>query len=69
MRRSIIRPAPLPAENPQRQQQAQKLRSRLDKERAALARWMSRLTRSFHAVEKSQRKVTTLERRIVHLED
>jgi len=69
MRRSIIRPASIPLPNPQRQQQVQRLRSRLDKERTSLARWMSRLKRSFHAVEKGQLRVSNLERRITRLEE
>jgi len=50
-RRRIVRPTILPIQDLQRQRQLQRLRSRLEKERAALARWMSRLRRSFHAVE------------------
>jgi hypothetical protein len=68
-RRQIIRPATVAATiNLQRQRQLDKLRSRLEGERATLARWMSRLRRSFHAVEKSQRKVTQLERSISRFE-
>jgi uncharacterized protein involved in exopolysaccharide biosynthesis len=69
MRRSIIRPAPISASDIQRQQRMQRLRSCLDKERTALTRWMARLKRSFHAVEKEQRKVAHLERQLARLEE
>ncbi len=37
-------------------------------EQALLARWMGRLKRAFHAVEKSQAQVARLEREIARLE-
>jgi hypothetical protein len=54
---------------PQRQFQLQKLRTRLDRERAALTRWVARLKRSFHQFEKLQRCITRLERQLARLED
>jgi len=66
-RRRILRPAPSPI--PSNHHQTQKLRSRLEKERASLARWMSRLRRAFHAVEKSQLRLGRIERQIARLED
>ncbi|MBM4072696.1 MAG: hypothetical protein FJ271_27785 [Planctomycetes bacterium] len=68
-RRRLIRPAPIPVPNPQRQRQAQKMRERLEHERAALARWQTRLKRAFNAVEKSQRTIARLERKITQLEE
>ena len=67
-RRRIVRPGPLsaPSASPQR---LQKVRDTLDRERAALHRWMSRLKRSFNAFQKHQRHVAQLERRIRHLEN
>ena len=54
----IVRPsAPTAPDNPRRQQQLQKLRARLEQERAALARWQKRLRRAFNAVEKVQRSI------------
>jgi hypothetical protein len=44
-------------------------RLRLEQARAALARWMARLRRAFHSVEKQTRIVTRLERQIRRLED
>jgi hypothetical protein len=35
----------------------------LDKERAALARWQTKLKRAFNAVEKSQKRVARIERK------
>jgi hypothetical protein len=69
-RRRLVRPAPLPA-TPSRQthQQLLKLRARLDQERKTLTRWMTRLKRAFHAVEKSQVKLARIERFITKLED
>jgi hypothetical protein len=45
------------------------MRERLEHERAALARWQTRLKRAFNAVEKCQRKIARLERNITHLEE
>jgi hypothetical protein len=47
----------------------QKLRVRLEQERRALGRWLTRLKRAFHAFEQHQRKVAQLERQIARLED
>jgi hypothetical protein len=46
-----------------------KLRERLVGERAALARWMTRLRRSFRQVEKRQLAIARVEREIAKLED
>jgi len=57
------------APHAERQRRLPKLRARLDQERAALARWMTRLKRAFHAVEKHQLRVARLERQITRQED
>jgi hypothetical protein len=68
-RRRIIRPAPAPNQGEAgHQRRLQKCRSRLLQEQAGLARWMSRLRRAFHAVEKGQRTVARLEQQITRLE-
>jgi len=67
-RRQIIRPEPPPLP-PANQRQIQKLRTNLGKERATLARWLVRLRRAFHAMEKSQRCVSRLERQLARLEE
>lgn len=60
-RRRIVRPVALPAPADHR---LHKLRSKLDAERSALTRWMSRLRRAFHAVEKAQGRIRRIERQI-----
>ena len=67
-RRRIIRPASPPA-SPPVDRHAQKLRARLEKERAMLARRVVKLKRAFHAFEKSQQTVLRLERKINELEE
>ena len=68
-RRRLIRPASVPVEVPNRSHQIQRLRDRLEKERAALTRWQSKLKRAFNAVEKSQKRIARIERQLTHLED
>jgi hypothetical protein len=69
-RRRLIRPLPAPSPvESQRYCQVQKLRSRLEQERLGLARWMSRLRRAFHAVEKHQSRITRIERQITRAEE
>jgi len=69
-RRMVLRPPrTAPTVDHQRRQDAlARQRARLHKEQQALTRWMTRLKRAFHAVEKQQRRVTTLERTIARLE-
>jgi hypothetical protein len=67
-RRRLVRPAPTASPEPQRQHQLQKLRLRLEGERRILARWLTRLKRAFHAVEKSQSRASRVERQITKLE-
>lgn len=62
-RRRLVRSAPA-ASPPIDHRRLQRIRLNLDRERTVLARWMSRLRRAFHAVEKSQRKISRLERTI-----
>jgi len=69
-RRRLVRPrAIIPQEEVQHQRQQHKLRARLDKERVALARWLCRLRRSFHAFERLQQTIARLERQIARLEE
>jgi hypothetical protein len=63
-RRRILRPPQQPPD-PRRAERLRRLRERLSNERAALARWMKRLRRAFHAVEKSQLAITRVERLIL----
>jgi hypothetical protein len=69
-RRRLVRPVPAvtpPAQ--QRQRRAQQLRGRLTRDRIALNRWMSRLKRAFHSMEKLQVRIVRIERQLTRLED
>jgi hypothetical protein len=68
-RRRILRPSLTPADNGRRQALLMSRRTKLQAEQQCLARWMSRLRRAFHAVERSQQKVTRLEREIARLQE
>jgi len=64
-RRRVLRRAPATdAVTLREQKRLQKRREQLEKERLALSRWMTRLRRAFHAVEKQQAKISRLERQI-----
>jgi exonuclease VII small subunit len=67
-RRRLIRPALVPAPVASTSARLQKLRERLEKEQVALARWVTKLRRSFHAFERCQRSVARIERQITQLE-
>lgn len=68
-RRRIIRPAmAVDATNAAKAVKVQRLRSKLEKERFSLARWMTRLRRAFNAAEKQQRRISRLERQITKAE-
>jgi hypothetical protein len=64
-RRRIVRPA-APAGTRQQTDahRLAKLRTRLEKERSSLARWMRRFKRAFHAVDRLQLRVARLERQM-----
>ena len=68
-RRRLVRPALAPDSDQQRHHQVQKLRVRLEQERQVLARWMSKLKRAFHQVEKLSARISRIERNITRLED
>jgi len=68
-RRRLVRPEVAPEQaSAQNQRKIQKLRDRLERERAALARWQTRLKRAFNAVEKAQKCIARIHRQINHLE-
>ena len=69
-RRRIIRPA-VPSHSPDRPcpQKLQKLRGRLDRQRAALVRWQRRLKRAFTEVQKVQKAIARLEKQLEKQED
>ena len=66
-RRCLIRP-PRPSPNGTNHR-LQKLRSRLERERTSLTRWLARLKRAFHAFEKCQATIARLERQLTKLEE
>ncbi len=49
--------------------QLDRLRDRLNQQRAALARWVIRLKRAFHAFEKHQQVIARVERQISKLQE
>ena len=58
VRRRVLRPhRAATIIDPRRQRLIEKRRAQLDRERSMLTRWMSRLRRAFHAVEKQQRRI------------
>ena len=65
-RRRIVRP-PAQQPNPNNHARLQKLRVRLERERSALLRWQARLKRAFNTVQKTQARITRLERHIARL--
>ena len=67
VRRRVIRPQPPPPSAASLR--LPRLRARLDEEQQGLARWMTRLKRSFHSFEKHQLRVGRLERQIRQLEE
>jgi hypothetical protein len=68
-RRRIVRSTGTPSgPDPREQERRRRLRERLAGERAALARWMTRLRRAFHQVEKRQQSIARIERAINKLE-
>lgn len=68
-RRNIVRQTPaLAVVSPQDQHRLQRVRSRLEQERVSHSRWMARLKRAFHAIEKSQARLARLERQLARQE-
>jgi hypothetical protein len=68
-RRRILRPPRVPQPDPRQAERLRKLHERLATDRAALARWMTRLRRAFHRVEQLQRSVARAEREIHRSEE
>lgn len=69
-RRRLVRPPkPLAQDDTARQRRLSQLQQRLQTEQVALARWMRRLKRAFHAVECSQQKIVRWQRQLTLLEE
>jgi hypothetical protein len=67
-RRRLLRTTPPVESAPRRTRRVQRQHEQLAKERASLSRWMARLKRAFHAMEKSQARIAWLERSLPRLE-
>ena len=66
-RRRVLRPVRPDVGDGLRERKLATRRVRLATEKQSLDRWMTRLKRAFHAVEKQQAKVARLERAIEQL--
>jgi hypothetical protein len=67
-RRRVLRPPRTEAEDSRRLQKLSRWRDQLQQEQTGLTRWMCRLRRAFHELEKRQKTVRRLEREIAKLE-
>lgn len=67
-RRSIIRPHIPDTSSTDNHDKIQKLRTRLQLDRQDFARWMSKLKRAFHVVEKTESRINRVERLIAKLQ-
>jgi hypothetical protein len=65
----VLRPVRANSLDSQRQQKLAAKREQLRREQQSLTRWMTRLKRAFHAVEKQQGRVARIERQIAQLEN
>ena len=66
-RRNVIRPPASSTHTASRRLPG--MRTRLECEQEALARWMTRLKRAFHSFEKFQQRTARLEKQIRTLEE
>lgn len=64
VRRRVLRPAPAPSRDLRHERRFQRLRAKLAADQAALRRWMSRLKRAFHAVERLQAGIDRCEKQL-----
>ncbi|MEQ8851743.1 hypothetical protein [Gimesia sp.] len=70
VRRQIQRqPREDPVVEARRISRIRKKHADLTKEQEALSRWMTRLKRAFHKVEKLQERIARMERQLADLED
>ena len=67
-RRHVLRPPRPAVHDPRRERQVRRAREQLEAERAKLDRWMTRLKRAFHAMEKQQQRIAGLQRKLRKLE-
>jgi hypothetical protein len=62
VRRRVLRPTPPPSRDARDERRCQRLRAKFAADQAALRRWMSRLKRAFHAVERLQAVIARCEK-------
>ncbi len=62
-RRRVLRTVPAPVD-PQRARRNQKMQAQLAADQAALARWMRKLRRAFHEMERLQTRIRRRERQL-----
>ena len=69
-RRRIVRPSTEAHPTDRRhRQRLERMQTQLHRERLNLARWLRRLRRSCHALEKSQTRIARLEKQLAILEE
>ncbi len=65
-RRRVLRPLPLAAVNCRLSRRRLQQQAQLDAARRSLRRWMTRLRRAFHAVDRLQSRIDRLKRQLGH---
>ena len=64
VRRRVLRPAPSQSRDARGERRCQRLRAKLAADQVSLRRWMSRLKRAFHAVERLQAGIARSEKQL-----
>ena len=64
VRRRILRSQRAPTVDPRLTVRLERLSQKLERERAAHSRWMAKLKRAFHAMERGQRRISRLEKQL-----
>lgn len=66
-RRRVLRPTSVqPADEPRRLRRLDRQRTQLESDRQAMSRWMTKLRRAIHAIERLQARMTRLERQLAN---
>jgi len=64
-RRRVLRPVPaIPRDESRRLRRLERQHAQLDTHRQTLARWMSKLKRAFHTIERLQAQISRLEKQL-----
>ena len=67
LRRRLLRPAPPPPSDVRQDRRRQRLQTQLSADQQSLQRWMSKLKRAFHTIEKLQSRISRLERVVANI--